>query len=199
MKRLPMRKIRDVLRLSAEGLSTRQMASSLAIGRTTLQGYLERAQEAGLSWPLPPEMSDADLERLLYPRTAREAARRAFQPDWAYVHRELRRKGVTLRLLWEEYRAVHPGGYGYSRFCDLYRGFERRLSPTMRQEHVAGDKVFVDYSGKKLSIVDPLTGEIREAEIFVAVLGASGFTYAGQPGRTYSRLFCSQRQANSNH
>ena len=81
-------------------------------------------------------------------------------------------------LLWEEYRAVHPGGYGYSRFCDLFRGFEKRLSPTMRQEHVAGDKVFVDYSGKKLSIVDPLTGEIREAEIFVAVLGASGFTYA---------------------
>lgn len=81
-------------------------------------------------------------------------------------------------LLWEEYRTVHPGGYGYSRFCDLFRGFEPRLSPTMRQEHVAGDKVFVDCSGKKLSIVDPLTGEIREAEIFVAALGASGLSYA---------------------
>ena len=85
---------------------------------------------------------------------------------------------MTLMILWEEYRAVHPDGYGYSRFCELFRGFERRLSPTMRQDHVAGDKVFVDYSGKKVAIVDPQTGEIREAEIFVAVLGASSFTYA---------------------
>ncbi len=91
---------------------------------------------------------------------------------------ELKRPGVTLGILWEEYRSVHPDGYGYSRFCDLYRGFERQLAPTMRQEHVAGDKVFVDYSGKKLPIVDPATGEIREAEIFVAVLGASSYTYA---------------------
>ena len=83
---------------------------------------------------------------------------------------------VTLQILWEEYRAIHPGGYGYSRFCELYRGFEQRLSPTMRQKHVAGDKVFMDYSGKKVGIVDPRSGEIRQAEIFVAVLGASSFT-----------------------
>ncbi len=119
MKRLPMRKIRDVLRLSAEGLSIRQTASSLAIGRTTVQAYLDRARDAELSWPLPLEMSDTDLERLIYPRTARDASRHSVQPDWAFIHRELRRKGVTLSLLWEEYRADHLEGYGYSRFCEL--------------------------------------------------------------------------------
>lgn len=100
-----MRKIRDVLRLSAEGLSTRQIASSLAIGRTTLRGYLERADELGLRWPLPPSLSDTDLERLIYPRTARDVSNRATQPDWAHVHRELRRKGVTLREF--EHAIVH--------------------------------------------------------------------------------------------
>ena len=106
MKRLPMRKIRDVLRLSAEGLSTRQIAASLAIGRTTLRGYLDRADELGLSWPLPPGLSDTDLERQIYPRTARDVSNRATQPDWAQIHRELRRKGVTLSLLWEEWHDV---------------------------------------------------------------------------------------------
>ena len=104
--------------------------------------------------------------------------RRRTEPDWAALARELKRPGVNLMVLWEEYRDAHPAGYGYSRFCDLFREFERRLSPVMRQHHVAGDKVFVDYSGKKITIVDPATGEVREAEIFVAVLGASNFTYA---------------------
>jgi len=124
MKRLPMRKIRDVLRLSAEGLSTRQIAASLALGRTTIRGYLDRARDAELSWPLSPEMSDTDLERLMYPRTACDVSNRAALPDWAHVHRELRRKGVTLSLLWEEYRADHLEGYGYSRFCELYTRWE---------------------------------------------------------------------------
>ena len=100
------------------------------------------------------------------------------EPDWAWLARELKRPGVNLMVLWEEYRDAHPDGYGYSRFCDLFREFERRLSPVMRQHHAAGDKVFVDYSGKKVPIVDPVTGEVREAEIFVAVLGASNLTYA---------------------
>ena len=108
----------------------------------------------------------------------RQGVRRQPEPNWADVVIELKKPGVTLQILWEEYRAVHPGGYGYSRFCELFRSFERRLSPTMRQEHVAGDKVFVDYSGKKIAIVDRRTGQIREAELFVAVLGASNFTYA---------------------
>ncbi|WP_231711199.1 IS21 family transposase [Xanthobacter dioxanivorans] len=104
--------------------------------------------------------------------------RRRVEPDWASLACELKRPGVNLMVLWEEYRDAHPDGYGYSRFCDLFREFERRLSPTMRQDHPAGDKVFVDYSGKKLSIVDRTTGVVREAEIFVAVLGASNYTYA---------------------
>jgi len=178
MKRLPMRKIRDVLRLSAEGLSTRQIAASLAIGRTTLQGYLDRARGAGLSWPLPPEMSDTDLERLIYPRTARDVSNRVSQPDWAHVHRELRRKGVTLSLLWEEYRADHTEGYGYSRFCELYTRWEGKLSPVMRQRHPAGERLFVDYAGHTIDVINPMTGEVRPAQLFVATLGASSYTFA---------------------
>lgn len=106
MKRLPMRKIRDVLRLSAEGLSTRQISASLSIGRATLQGYLERARSAGVRWPLPGTLTDTELEQLLYPRTAQAVSQRATTPNWADIHRDLSRKGVTLRLLWEEYRAV---------------------------------------------------------------------------------------------
>jgi len=140
MKRLPMRKIRDVLRLSAEGLSTRQVAASLAIGRTTLRGYLDRARDAELSWPLSADLSDTDLERQVYPRTARDVSNRATQPDWAHIHRDLRRKGVTLSLLWEEYRADHPEGYGYSRFCELYTQWEGKLSPVMRQRHLLSDR-----------------------------------------------------------
>jgi transposase len=119
MKRLSMRKVRDVLRLPAEGMSTRQIAASLEIGRTTLQGYLDRARDAEVVWPLPPDMSDTNLERLIFPRTARDVSNRATQTDWAHVHRELRHKGVTQSLLWEEYRANHTKGYGYSRFCEL--------------------------------------------------------------------------------
>ena len=178
MKRLPMRKIRDVLRLSGEGLSARQIAGSLAIGRTTVQAYLDRARDAELGWPLPPEMSDTELERRVYPRTARDVSNRAALPDWAYIHRELRRKGVTLSLLWEEYRADHPDGYGYSRFCELYTGWEGKLSPVMRQRHPAGERLFVDYAGHAIDVIDPHTGAVRTAQLFVAALGASSYTFA---------------------
>lgn len=178
MKRLPMRKIRDVLRLSAEGLSTRQIAASLAIGRTTLRGYLDRATELGLSWPLPPEMSDTDLEHRLFDRAYKNTQRIAAQPDWAGIHRELRRKGVTLSLLWEEYRTDHPEGYGYSRFCELYTRWEGKLSPVMRQRHPAGERLFVDYAGHTIDVIDPMTGEVRTAQLFVATLGASSYTFA---------------------
>jgi transposase len=178
MKRLPMRKIRDVLRLSAEGLSTRQISASLSIGRTTLQGYLERARIAGVRWPLPETLTDTELERLLYPRTAQAVSQRATTPNWADIHRDLSRKGVTLRLLWEEYRADHPDGYGYSRFCELYRRWEGKLSPVMRQRHPAGERLFVDYAGPTIDVIDPQTGEVRAAQLFVATLGASNYTYA---------------------
>lgn len=102
----------------------------------------------------------------------------SLEPDWAVLVRELKRPGVNILVPWEEFRAIHPAGYAYSRFCELLREFERRLSPTMRQQHVAGHKAFVDYSGKLVPIIDPVTGEVSTAEIFVAVLGASSLTYA---------------------
>lgn len=179
-----MRKIRDVLRLRAAGLSHRQIAKSLGLGRSTVGEYLARAEEADLAWPLPETLAEADLERLLFPDAHPLPEGRPL-PDWAEVHRELRRDGVTLFLLWEEYRAAHPeDGYQYSRFCDLYQRFTGKLSPSMRQVHRAGEKTFVDFSGKKPAIVDPETGEVREVELFVAALGASGFTYAeATPGQ----------------
>ena len=177
MKRLSMRKIREALRLSFEGLSTREMALGLAIGRTTLREYLGRARDAGLSWPLPDALSDADLEHVLFPRRSADSSQPIPQPDWTYVHAELRRKGVTLSLLWQEYREVHTDGYGYSRYCELYTRWEGKLSPVMRQRHPAGERLFVDYAGHTIDVACPKTGEIRTAQIFVAALGASNYTY----------------------
>ena len=178
-RRLTMRAIRHILRLHASGASDRSIGRSVGAARSTVQDTLKRAKAAGLTWPLPADLTDTLLEQRLFARSGvKTGLRRRPEPDWAALAREMKRPGVTMTILHEEYRAACPEGYGYSRFCDLMREFERRLSPTMRQNHVAGDKVFVDYSGKKLPIVDPATGEVRQAEIFVAVLGASNFTYA---------------------
>ena len=173
-----MRKIHDVLRLHAVGLSKRRIAVGLNIGRTAVGDYLRRARRAGLAWPLPEGLSDEALERLLFAPPPVLSPDRRRLPDWPLLYRELKRPGVTLSLLWEEYRAVHRDGYGYSRFCDLYRDWRGRLAPTMRQTHVAGDKLFVDYAGARADVIDGLTGEVRTAQIFVATLGASSYTYA---------------------
>jgi transposase len=175
--RLPMRNIRDVLRLTAAGMSSRKIAASLSIGATTVIDCLHRARRAGLSWPLPDGLDDVVLELRLYPPPAVKDEQRPL-PNWAEIHRELKRPGVTLQLLCQEYREEHPDGYGYSRFCDLYRAWEKRVSPTMRQTHIAGERMFVDYAGTKLQVTDCITGEILTAELFVAVLGASSLTYA---------------------
>ncbi len=167
-QRLPMRKIRDVLRLSAAGLSKRQIAASLGIGPTAAGACLRRAREAGVGWPLPDDLDDAALESRLYPVPTTTAKGWRSLPDWPAIHRELRRKGVTLQLVWEEYRAAHPEGYGRSWFCELYRAWEGRLSPTMRQAHVAGEKLFVDYAGTTIDIVDATTGEVHACQLFVA-------------------------------
>ena len=179
-ERLSMRRIRQVLQLHfGARASARVIAREVGVGRTTVQDYLTRAGAAGLGWPLPPELTDEALELRLFPAPSTKlGARRHPEPDWPTLVREMKRPGVSLSILWEEYDAAHSEGYGYSRFCELYRAFERRLSPTMRQTHIAGHKAFVDYSGKKVPIADPLTGEIRMAEIFVGVLGASNLTYA---------------------
>lgn len=178
-KRLSMRKIREVLRLKwACGLSDRQIAKTRSMGRTAVGEYLRRARAAGLSWPLAEELDDAELEKRLFPAPPVIPAQERPQPSWIEVHKELRRLGVTLFLLWQEYREVHPQGYQYSRFCEIYRRFAKKLSPSMRQVHRAGEKAFVDFSGKRPTIVDPKTGEETPAELFVGVLGASGYVYA---------------------
>lgn len=178
-RELTMRQIRQMLRLARDGVSAREIGRTLGVARSTIQDNLKRAAVAGLAWPLAGDLTDAVLEQRLFAHAGvKRGFRRRAEPDWGSLACELKRPGVNLMVLWEEYRAVDPAGYGYSRFCDLFREFERRLSPTMRQDHPAGDKVFVDYSGKKIMIVDRATGVVREAEIFVAVLGASNFTYA---------------------
>jgi transposase len=173
-----MRKIRDVLRLSAAGMSKRKIAASLGVSATATGECIRRARRAGLGWPLPEGLTDEALEVRLYPPLVGAAKDRRPQPNWAAVHRELRRPGVTLQLLWEEHRAVQPDGYGYSRYCELYRAWEARLSPTMRQSHVAGERMFVDYAGTTLEVIEPSTGQVMTAQLFVSVLGASNYTYA---------------------
>lgn len=177
-ERLSMRKIHDILRLKwACSLSDRQIARSCGVARSTVAEGLRRAAAAGLTWPLPPDLDEATLERRLYPSPAVADATRS-TPDWVAVHRDLKRKGVTLFLLWQEYKEQHPAGYQYSRFCDLYRAWAGTLDRVMRQEHRAGDKLFVDYAGQTVPVVDRHSGELRPAQVFVAVLGASNYTFA---------------------
>ncbi len=178
--RAAMRKIREALRLClAEGLSPRQAGIATGLPRSTVRRYVVRAVEVGLGWPLPPELDDRALEERLYGRAA--PARSSDQrpvPDWAVVHRELRRKSVTLQLLWTEYRAACPQGFGYTWFTERYRAYAGRLDLVLRQDHRAGEKLFLDFAGQTIPITDPLTGEITAAQLFVAVLGASNYTYA---------------------
>ncbi len=174
-----MRKIKDILRLKFEtDLSIRRIARSCNVSRPTVTEYLTRFAEADLVWPAAAELDDAALERKLYPPVATLPLSDGMIPDWSQVHRELRRKGVTLALLWHEYKAAHPEGFQYSWFCKQYRAWAGRLDVVMRQEHRAGEKLFVDYAGQTVEVVDRRTGEIRQAQIFVAVLGASNYTYA---------------------
>ena len=175
--RLPMRKIREVLRLKHDqGLSHRAVAQACSLGVGTVTLYLQRAIDRGVSWPVPAELDDAALEARLFPRAA--PLRDRVRPDCAEIHRELTRVGVTLLLLWQEYAQTHPVGYRYSQFCAIYRQWARRLRPSMRQVHRVGEKTFINFSGKRPTIVDRHTGEERPVELFVAVLGASRFTYA---------------------
>jgi len=173
-----MRKIREALRLFfAAGLSIRAIARSLRASPATIGGYIRRAEAVGLGWPLPESMDDAALERRLFPAPVPKGTPRPL-PVWSEVHGELKRKGVTLALLWQEYKATHPEGLQYSGFCQHYRAWAGKLDVVMRQEHRAGEKLFVDYAGQTVGIIDRGTGEVREAQVFVAVLGASSYTFA---------------------
>ena len=173
-----MRRIKDLLRLSASGRSRREIALAIGAARSTVSDYLKRAERAGLSWPEAAEWDDAALERALFPPPPNVPAESRGWPDFAWVHRELKRKGVTLFLLWEEYRATYPEGFGYSWFCEHYRAFAGKVDVVMRQTHRAGEATFVDYAGHTVGVVDRATGEARQAQVFVAVLGASNYTYA---------------------
>jgi transposase len=173
-ERLPMRKIREVLRLKYVcGASDRVISRSVGIGRTAIAEYVRRAAVIGISWPIPEDLDDTALERKLFAPAGYNPPRSKPLPDWGHVHAELRRRGVTLALLWEEYRGHHPDGYGYSRFCDLYVEWRHGITATMRQTHTAGEKLFVDFAGDTVPVFDGLAGEVRATKIFVAVMGAS--------------------------
>jgi transposase len=146
-ERTTMRHVREVLRLKfVGGVPTREIARRIGVAASTARTTIRRFQAAGLSWPLPEELTDAALEARLFPDAgSKQGHRRQTEPDWAMIHRELKRKHVTLSILWDEYIAHDPEGYRYSRFCELYRSWEGKLSVTMRQTHVGGDKLFVDY------------------------------------------------------
>ncbi len=177
-RRLPVSKIKEILRLRfAAGLSERNIARSCNVSRTTVSEYLSRASETGLTWPEAATLNEDELHARLFPLPAPKKASRPL-PDWSYVRKEAARRGMTLLLLWEEYRAEHPDGYSRTHFYAQYRAWCETLEPVMRIEHKAGEKVFVDYSGQKVPIMNPKTGEVREAEIFVGALGASSYTYA---------------------
>jgi transposase len=176
--RSSMRKIKDVLRLKYEArLSHRQIAASLKLSVGVISKYAHAAKAAGLSWPLPADLNDRELEDRLFPSTPQ--VREFALPDCGYLHQELKRKGVTLMTLWEEYRDTCQGqAYQYAQFCVHYRKYLSRIKLSMRQTHKAGEKLFVDYSGDGVPMIDRHTGEIHRAQIFVAVLGASGYTFA---------------------
>jgi transposase len=176
-ERLCMRQVREILRLRSQGRSGREIATSLGIGRTTVHDYLARATVAGLTWPLPEGLGDDEIEKLLFVPHEDQRPSRPL-PDWQWVHKELKRKHVTLLLLWQEYKTQEPEGYQYSQFCDLYRQWAKTLHVWMRQEHLGGDKLFVDFSGDGIPWIDQVTGEVHEAHLFVGVLGASNYTFA---------------------
>ncbi len=177
-ERIPMRKLREIVRMKLElKMAGRAIARSCGLSPGTLSDYVGRIAVAKLSWPLPPELDDdAALTRLLFPHEGHPHAERP-EPDWCVIHQELKRKHVTKQLLWQEYREGHPDGYQYSQFCERYLRWSAHLGVTMRQAHRAGEKCFVDFSGDGIDVIDPKTGEVRTAKLFVAVLGASNLTY----------------------
>ncbi|MPZ12851.1 MAG: hypothetical protein GEU73_00220 [Chloroflexi bacterium] len=173
-----MRQITEVLRPAAQGLTYRQIAQSVAISASTVQGYLDRALRAGVRWPLPDDLDGAGLEARLFKRSDRDTRPGRPEPDWlAARHERKRGKHVTLQLLHLEYKAVHPDGWGYTQFCAHYHRWLGRQDVVMRFEYAAGERMFVDFCGDTMPITDPDTGEIGQAQVFVSVLGASGYLY----------------------
>jgi transposase len=179
-KRLSMRKVREILRLKFDcGLSNRQIAKSCSVSRSTVAEYIQRAKSSGLNWPIPKHLSDTDVENLLHKDIKQRSPRhKRNMPPMDYIHNELKKKGVTLQLLWYEYKKDNPDGYQFSYFCELYQKWLKKLDVTLRQRHNAGEKLFIDYAGHTVPVHDPANGKITEAQVFIAVLGASNYTFA---------------------
>lgn len=186
-KGLSMRKIREVLRLGLHlNMGNRQIGRSCSTSHVTAGAYLTRAKEAGLSYPQVEKMSDQELQAILKGSVLNGSGQEKDcssgpshpVPDWNWIHQEMKKKGVTLQLLWQEYKDIHSDGYQSTQFYELYSRWKKKLDVVMRQTHKAGEKVFVDYAGQAISIVDLHTGQMREAQIFICVLGASNYTYA---------------------
>jgi transposase len=177
-----MRKTKELLRLRFElGLGQRQIARSCGIGLGTVHEYLERAAAAGISWPLPDGLSEEELEAKLFPNqpVKTRVLRQVPQPDWKAIHEQLQQhRHLTLQLVWEECRQAHPAAYRYSWFCERYQRWRRQLDVVLRQEHKAGEKMFVDWAGATIPVYDPATGRVWPASLFVSVLGLSSYTYA---------------------
>jgi transposase len=173
-----MRKVVEALRLRFDQrLSQREIAQSLGLSQGSVNAYLARFAASGLAWPVPPEVSPADLEARLFTRPVLPPAAARPLPDWPTVRQELTRKGVTLQLLWDEYKTQHPDGYQYTQFCRHYHAWAATIEPVLRQVHVAGERTFVDYAGPTVPVLDGATGEERDAQIFVGALGASHLLY----------------------
>lgn len=178
-ERLTVRKIKEILRLKWESrLSNRAIGRACKLSCSTVSEYVQRATRAGLSWPLPEGMGEEELYHQLFPETPQVSDEQKPMPDWELVHRELRKRGVTLKLLWMEYSETHPSGYRCSQYCEYYRRWRGQLSPAMRISHKDGEELEVDYAGMTLAIVHAETGEVIQAEIFVATWVASSYTYA---------------------
>jgi transposase len=184
-KRLTMKKIKEVIRLKYEaGLSNRAIAGACKISNSTVGDYLRRAAHAGLSWPLG-ELGDEELTQKLYPEGQTNQSEPEYpMPDWGKMNTEKRQKGVTLRLLWQEYKEQHPDGYQYSQFCEHYQRWKKQqVEPSMHKEHKGGEEMEVDYAGLKMQMIDPETGEIVKISVFVATLPASHYLYCKKRGK----------------
>jgi transposase len=177
-KKITMRQIHEILRLKCQNqLSIREIARSCGLAVSTVGDYVKRAEAAGLTWPLPEGISEEELTKQLFGNGVQAPPQGQALPDWFYIHKELRRKSVTLQLLWEEYRQNHPAGYSYSRFCELYQAWAGTLDPVLRQVHLPGEKMFVDWAGQTVPIYHQ-DGSVSAGQVFVAVLGFSNKTFA---------------------
>lgn len=177
-RRQSLRNIKEILRLHEAGIKKQKIAAIIGITRKTVRDYLDRAQRAGLTYTDIEQMSAKEVYSRLFPISAEHSATRKEQPDWNYIHQEMKKKGVTLTLLWEEFIQANPKGVRSSQFSYHYNQWKKKLNLSMRQTHKFGEKCFVDYAGHTIPVVDQFTGEVKQAQIFVAVLGASNYTYA---------------------